>query len=95
MANAVSYLGSICSGHGCFPPRVNTGGSGNVFVNGHPVHRVGDGWSTHSCGNNSHAGSLAAGSLSVFCNGNAVGRIGDAVNCGSVVSIGSPNVFCG
>lgn len=91
---AVSRQGDGGTGHGAFPPRTSTAGSGNVFVNGQPIHRVGDAWGVHcdpspSC----HGGTLAAGSSSVYANGQPIGRIGDPVDCGSAVSAGSPNVF--
>ncbi|EKO3542350.1 PAAR domain-containing protein [Vibrio parahaemolyticus] len=91
---AVTRQGDGCTGHGAFPPRNSTTGSPSVFVNGKPIHRVGDGWAVHcdpspSC----HGGSLAAGSGSVYANGQAIGRVGDPVDCGSAVAAGSPNVF--
>lgn len=91
---AVSRQGDGCTGHGAFPPRNSTSGSGDVFVNGIPIHRVGDGWGVHcdpspSC----HGGSAASGSSTVFSNGKAVVRVGDAVDCGSAVAAGSGNVF--
>ena len=93
---AVTRKGDSCTGHGPFPPRARTGGSGTVFVNGLPVHRQGDGWSVHCdplpvC----HGGSLAAGSGAVFANGKPLGRIGDPVDCGSSVAGGSADVFAG
>lgn len=90
---ACARKGDVCTGHGCHPPRVSTSGSGDVFVNGIPIHRVGDSWAVHQCGDNVHAGSLAEGSPNVFANGIPVGRIGDSIDCGSAVSQGSPNVF--
>lgn len=92
---AVSYLGAICSGHSCFPPRVNDEASGNVFVNGIGVHRASDHWVTHCCGDECHDSALSAGSSSVYVNGLQMARIGDPVACGSVVAQGSDNVFCG
>lgn len=92
---AVSRLGDTCTGHGCFPPRASTGGSGNVFVNGIAAHRQSDGWATHCCGPSCHASSLAAGSASVYANGLQLARIGDAVACGSAVAAGSGTVFAG
>lgn len=91
---AVTRQGDGGTGHGAFPPRSSTSGSANVYVNGKPVHRVGDSWPVHcdptpSC----HAGSLAAGSPTVFANGSPIGRVGDPVDCGSAVAAGSPNVF--
>lgn len=92
---AVSRLGDSCTGHGCFPPRASTGGSGDVFVNGAAAHRQGDGWATHCCGSSCHSSTLAAGSGTVFVNGKALARIGDSVACGSAVAQGSDNVFAG
>ncbi|TBM39809.1 PAAR domain-containing protein [Vibrio cholerae] len=91
---AVTRQGDGGTGHGAFPPRSSTSGSANVYVNGKPVHRVGDSWPVHcdptpSC----HAGSLAAGSPTVFANGSPIGRVGDPVDCGSAVAAGSHNVF--
>ena len=93
---AVTRKGDLCTGHGCFPSRVSTGGSSNVFVNGIPVHRQGDGWSPHGCSVcPPHGGNLAAGSATVFANGLQLGRIGDPVDCGSAVAEGSGDVFAG
>lgn len=92
---AVSRLGDICTGHSCFPPRPSVEGSHDVFVNGIPAHRKGDGWATHCCGDSCHASVLADGSSSVFVNGRPLARIGDPVACGSVVAQGSPSVFAG
>lgn len=87
----------ICTGHGCWPARPNDQGSPNVFINGRPVHRVGDHWQDHTCPSipNTHDGQLADGSSTVFCNGRKVGRVGDPVDCGSHVATGSSNVFVG
>ena len=92
---AVSYLGAICTGHACFPPRVNDEASPNVFVNGIAVHREGDHWITHCCGDSCHDSALASGSSTVFVNGLQMARIGDPVACGSAIAQGSDNVFCG
>ncbi|EGR0158867.1 PaaR repeat-containing protein [Vibrio cholerae] len=94
---AVTRQGDSCTGHGCWPPRPSTGGSSDVFCNGKPVHRQGDGWAAHTCPSipETHASSLAAGSSTVFVNGKAIGRVGDPVGCGSSVASGSDNVFAG
>lgn len=93
---AVTRKGDSCTGHGDFPPRASTGGSGDVFANGIAVHRQGDGWAVHcnptpSC----HGSSLASGSSTVYANGAPLGRIGDPVACGSSVAGGSGDVFAG
>lgn len=92
---AATRLGDECSGHGCFPPRVNDEGSSDVFINGIPAHRVGDHWVTHCCGPACHDSVCATGSSTVFVNGKPAARIGDLVACGSAIAQGSPNVFFG
>ncbi|MGQ7247200.1 PAAR domain-containing protein [Halomonas sp. V046] len=93
---AITRKGDTCTGHGSFPPRPSTTGSGSVFINGIPVHRQGDAWAVH-CNSQPvcHGGSLASGSSSVYADGKQIGRIGDPVNCGSSVATGSPDVFAG
>lgn len=90
---AATRLGDICTGHGCYPPRVNDSGSPNVFINGLPAHRLGDHWVTHCCGPSCHDSYTSEGSSKVFINGIPAARIGDAVACGSIIAQGSPNVF--
>ena len=93
---AVTRQGDMGTGHGAFPPRTSTSGSGDVFVNGISAHRQGDAWAVHcdptpTC----HGSVLASGSSTVYCNGQQLGRVGDPVACGSFVASGSPNVFAG
>lgn len=92
---SAARLGDLCSGHSCYPPRPSNEGSSNVYINGIPSHREGDGWSTHCCDDNCHTSTLAKGSSTVFVNGKGAGRIGDPVGCGSAVARGSLNVFIG
>ena len=99
MPNA-ARLGDICTGHECWPSRPNVEGSPNVFVNGKPLHRQGDGWASHCCTHpgtphGCHGSVLASGSPTVYANGKQAGRIGDPVACGGTVATGSPNVFIG
>lgn len=92
---AATRLGDVCSGHGCYPPRVNDTASTNVFVNNKGQHRLGDHWVTHCCGPSCHDSYAVAGSSTVFVNGKKAVRIGDAIACGSISAQGSPNVFIG
>lgn len=93
---AVSRQGDTCTGHADFPPRASVAGSGDVFVNGLPAHRQGDGWGVHCNSSPScHDGATAQGSATVFVNGMPLARIGDGVDCGSAVAQGSPDVFAG
>ncbi len=93
----VTRKGDVCTGHGCWPSRGSTEGSGDVFVNGIPVHRQGDAWGAHTCPAipETHAGALGAGSATVYVNGKQIGRVGDPVDCGSSVAAGSDDVFAG
>lgn len=89
---AAARLNDSCTGHGCWPPRANSGASGNVFINGRGAHRVGDPWAAHTCPAipETHGSVQAGGSPNVFVNGRALARVGDAVACGSAVATGSP-----
>jgi len=80
--------------HGC--GSMDVGGSPNVFINGFPVHRVGDA--------ESHGGIQVEGSSTVFANGIAIARVGDMGAVGEPIppfhppnpeATGSPNVFAG
>jgi uncharacterized Zn-binding protein involved in type VI secretion len=94
---AAVRLGDVCTGHGCWPPRSNSSASGDVFINGKGAHRVGDGWSAHTCPSipETHASSQATGSATVFVNGRPLARVGDSIACGSSNAQGSSNVFAG
>lgn len=89
---AVVRIGDKSAGH-CFEPRPNLEGSSNVFINGKAVHRIGDRWAPHTCGNSTHDAVQAQGSPNVFINGKAVARLGDKQTCGDICAEGSPNVF--
>jgi uncharacterized Zn-binding protein involved in type VI secretion len=69
-----------------------------VFVNGIPIHIVGDSWPLHECGEDAHTGVIVSGSSRTFINGKPMSRIGDGiggVNCASIISGGSLTVFSG
>jgi len=85
----------MCSGHGCFPPRITRNGSSDVIVNGRGWHRQLDGWDIHCCKKNCHPGILRSGSKTVIVNGRQAGRIFDPISCGSVVKTGSTDVIVG
>jgi uncharacterized Zn-binding protein involved in type VI secretion len=89
-------LSDSCTGHGCWPSRVNDTASGDVFANSRGAHRTGDHWVTHCCTAPPfpcHDSSQVTGSPNVFVNGRAWARIGDAVACGSSNATGSGNVI--
>ena len=62
-------------------------GSGDVFINGLPVARVGD---STSCG-----ATIVAGSSTVFINGKPAALLGSATSHGGVIISGSGNVLIG
>ena len=93
---AAARLGDFCTGHGCWPPRTGITASTNVFINGIPAHRFGDGWNLHCCPlDGCHLGAVAEGSATVRINGLAAARIGDFISCGSLIAMGSPTVNIG
>lgn len=96
MSNA-ARIGDPTSGHGSFPPTMTAAGSGNVFINGKPAHRLGDGWIPHASPSPSppHRDVLASGSGSVFINGAPAGRVGDSGSVGGTIVSGSSNVHIG
>ena len=79
-----------CTGHGCWPPRPSTQGSGLFDVEGVPVHLQGHAWAPHTCPSipETHASVLSSGSSLFDAEGLQVGRVGDPVACGSVVAQG-------
>lgn len=89
---AVVNDGSMCTGHGCWPPRQNVGHSNKFYVQGKGVLRVGDLWKVHCC-QSCHVGNQATGSHKLFVEGKAVARIGDAISCGSKNATGSSKMF--
>lgn len=92
---SVARKGDLCTGHGSYPPRPNKEGSPDVYVNGQPIHRIGDRWNTHGHTPPPDDDKLVEGSTTVFANGIGVGRIGDEITDKARVAQGSPNVFVG
>lgn len=88
----VVRFGDISSGH-CFSPRPNDEASPDTFANSLGVHRQGDHWITHCCGDVCHDGRLASGSPDTFTNNKQTCRIGDPIDCGDFANTGSPDVF--
>lgn len=69
-------------------------------MEGKPIHIVGDDFAVHTDGEDAHTGFIASGSFTVFVAGQPIARIGDGVGgvgaaCGSIISAGSPTVYCG
>jgi uncharacterized Zn-binding protein involved in type VI secretion len=98
MAQPVTRIGDKTTGHGPWPPRPSTGGSGDVKVNNIGVVRDGDTWAPHNGGPNSpHKGEIGhttSFSGSVKANNKFIARIGDNVEADTIAA-GSPNVNAG
>ena len=75
------------------------GGSGDVFVNGRGVARVGDTSTAHlkpggkTCP--THIAPIAQGSGTVFANGKPIARVGDGLAGCTSIAQGSADVFVG
>ena len=94
MGQPIATRTSLCTGHGCWPPRENRTWSHNVYAEGLEVHRLTDEWRVHCCVE-CHDGRTSTASQTVFCNGLAVARIGDCVDCGSKIMTGRHSVIVG
>ena len=96
---AVSRLGDMSTGHGCFPPTdmVLTPVT-KTFFNG-IISGVKDSacqFTTHSCGIVTHPQAerfVSSGAAKTFIEGIAAARIGDDIACGDTIAEGSTNSF--
>ena len=95
MGRAIVRLGDMSTGHDGYPGRPNNSASPDVFVNGIPMHRIGDTWPAHSNGSNSHSSVTVGSGQTIFCNGMGIALVGDMLDCGDTIAEGSPNSFCG
>ena len=94
--SGICNLGLPCCPHG--RTGTNSEGSPNVFINGQPAHRLGDGGGI-ACPHGGFFQSVEA-SKTVFVNGVGLTRVGDATVCvvcgmAGVHVSGSLNVFVG
>jgi uncharacterized Zn-binding protein involved in type VI secretion len=94
---AVTLVGHLCTGHGCWPARPAIEGDPRFTVGGRQVHCQGHAWAAHTCPSipETHASVLAAGSPRFTVGGRQVGRIGDPVACGSKAAQGEPRFVVG
>lgn len=92
---AVARQGDSTTGHSCFPPTVPSSYSSDVFANGLPVVRQGDGIVVHCCPDGPCHGGTYVGSHTVFVNGSSIQTVGDPISCGDTQAAGSPNVIAG
>ena len=89
----IARLGDKTSGHGGFHPTTIISASGDVFVNGKGVARIGDALAPHTNGKSTHGSVIAKGASNVYVNGRPCARIGDHTSCGDTIIGGSGDVF--
>ena len=96
---AVSRIGDMSTGHGCFAPTalVQTPVT-KTFFNGKLASVVNTACqhAPHSCGITTHSGSTrspSSGASKTFIEGKLAARIGDNIACGDAIAEGSPNSF--
>lgn len=85
---AVALEGSICSGHGGYPPRASIEGQPKFTVNGVAVHCDGMMWAMHKKPKHPPHAGTGIGSKPFTINGAKVCVVGDPVSCGSVIVTG-------
>lgn len=96
---AVSRIGDMSTGHGCFPPTaLVTTSVTKTFFNGKLASVVDNACqhAPHTCGRVTHAGSTrspSSGASKTFIEGKVAARIGDDIACGDVIAQGSSNSF--
>lgn len=84
----IAIEGSLCSGHGGFPPRPSVQGEAKFTVNGVAVHCDGMAWAEHAKPDNPPHGGVGIGSKKFTINGAKACVVGDVVSCGSVIVTG-------
>lgn len=97
---ALSKLGDMSTGHGCFPPTAMvTTPVTKTYVNG-ILAGVADPqcqFATHVCGTTTHPQSerypIPAPGNKTFIEGYPIAKIGDDINCGDAIAEGSGNSF--
>lgn len=96
---AISRLGDMSTGHGCFPPTalVQTPVT-KTFFNGIKASVIDSTCqhAPHVCGITTHAGTTRApssGASKTFIEGKPAARIGDNIVCGDAIAEGSTNSF--
>ncbi|MCZ4061268.1 alanine racemase [Pantoea sp. LMR881] len=84
----IAIKGSVCSGHGDFPPRSDVDGESLLTINGIPVMVDGNAFAEHTNGDEVHAGTAISTRPWWSINGKGVVCVDDPVSCGSTVATG-------
>lgn len=103
----VAFLGSVSTGHGCWPPTVTVVGHPQVLVSLFPIHLLGMPWLPHCCVFPMkdkcfcHFG-VAAGPMNVLVNLSPVQAMGSIIKCCGpasphidFIALGNPTVIVG
>lgn len=81
----ISRIGDITTGHQCYSPSVGTNSAKTVFADGLPVHVIGNTFTPHTCGSDTHPDVLVGGAAKVVVEGIPVSRLGDALAPGGAL----------
>ena len=91
-----AHIGSITTGHGCWPPTVVATGASTVIGSIAPLSRIGDIAIPHNCSPiGSHGLAVAIGSTTVITENMPAARIGDLMTCGDVIATGDTTIIIG
>jgi len=92
----LAQVGSLCAGHGSWPPSPVMMGSMDVMVEGKQATFQTGMVQLHTNPSPApHPRSIAAGSSTVNINGKPAARIGDDIDCGGAIQMGCSTVKCG
>lgn len=99
MSMPAARIGSLTTGHGCWPPTIVAAGAPTVIAQGLPASFVGAPAMPHTCTRSAtpptHPLMVAMGSSSVIVQGMPGARIGDFMSCTDIIAMGAPTVITG
>lgn len=81
----ISRIGDITTGHQCYSPSVGVNSAKTVFADGVLVHCIGDKFTPHTCGQDTHPDVLVGGAIKVIVEGRPVSRLGDILAPGGAL----------
>lgn len=93
-----AQIGSMTTGHGCWPPTIICQGSPTVIAENKPAAFVGAAGIVHVCvvlPFPAHPTAVAQGSATVIVENMPAARIGDMMVCTDVIAMGAGTVIKG
>ncbi|ASV44143.1 hypothetical protein PBI_SCTP2_128 [Salicola phage SCTP-2] len=98
MSMPAAQIGSITTGHGCWPPTIISQGATTVIGDVLPLSRIGDMAIPHVCVSfpfPAHGLIIATGSTTVIIESMPAARIGDFMSCSDIIATGAPTIIIG